>query len=315
LAGKVAIVRGGYCGLGLETVKALLSAGCHVIVGIRLEEKAEKNLAGLNVEKIPLDLTDISSIRAFASKFLESSRPLNILINNAAVMASPLLRDSRGYEHQFSTNVLGHYSLTALLWPALISAGGARVIILSSAGHMFSPVVFEDPNFEHRDYDPMSSYGQSKTGDILLSLKFDEIGKGSGIRCFSLHPGVILETDLSRWGQRTPEDVAKTQEMWKNLGLVNESGKILYTPEQQIKTIPQGASTTVWAATSPFLDGKGGLYLENCNISPLAKDIVPVGGMIPMNAEGFAGVKDYAVDPAEAEKLWALCEKLTGVKL
>jgi NAD(P)-dependent dehydrogenase (short-subunit alcohol dehydrogenase family) len=306
LTGKIAIVTGGYVGLGLETTKTLLSAGATVIVPVRTPEKASVNLSGLNVEIGSLDLLDPSSIDAFASNFLSSGRPLHILINNAAIMASPLLRDSRGYEAQFSTNHLGHFQLTARLWPALVKANGARVVSVSSLGHHRSGIE-EDWNFTNRDYEPWASYGQSKTANILFALELDSRGSKFGVRAFSLHPGVIIGTDLGRW---TPEE--ERTKRWIQWGFVDAQGNPIENPLRGIKSIPQGASTQVWAATSPLLEGKGGLYLENNNIAPKYSEVEhdPQSGL---DARGFSGVKDYAIDKVAAEKLWSLSQQLTGV--
>jgi NAD(P)-dependent dehydrogenase (short-subunit alcohol dehydrogenase family) len=307
LTGKIAIVTGGYVGLGLETTKALLSAGATVIVPVRTAEKAAANLAGLSVETAPLDLLDPASIDAFAAGFIASGRPLNILINNAAIMASPLIRDSRGYEAQFSTNHLGHFQLTARLWPALVKANGARVVCVSSRGHFFSNVE-EDWNFESRAYDPWKSYGQSKTGNVLFARALDARGAKFGVRAFSLHPGAIGATDLTRWF--SPEEHLK---VFRDAGMLGEAGTWLIIPLKQWKTAPQGASTSVWGATSPLLDGRGGLYLENNNIAPRSEELVDVDPVSLTDPRGFSGVKDYAIDLASADRLWALSEKLTGV--
>jgi len=178
LSGKIAIVTGGYSGLGLETVRVLRSAGAKVIVPARDHDKASKTLKGLDgVEIEVMDLLDPASIDAFAGKFLASARPLHILVNNAGIMACPLARDERGYESQFATNHLGHFQLVTRLWTALRQANGARVISVSSMGHRYSPVVFEDPNFERRAYDRWAAYGQSKTANILFALALDKRGK------------------------------------------------------------------------------------------------------------------------------------------
>jgi NAD(P)-dependent dehydrogenase (short-subunit alcohol dehydrogenase family) len=307
LTGKVAIVTGGYAGLGLETVKALLSAGATVIVGVRTPEKAAANLAGLSVETAPLDLLDPSSIDSFASTFIASGRPLHLLINNAAIMACPLLRDSRGYELQFATNHLGHFQLTARLWPALVKANGARVVCVSSWGHTFSDVC-EDWNYQSRAYECMNAYGQAKTATILFARALDARGTKVGVRAFSLHPGSILTTDLMRFQPRE-----ESLPLWKEMGFCDADGNLIVDPMKQCKTVPQGASTTVWAATSPLLEGKGGLYLENNNIAPLAADLVDIDPKAFCDARGFTGVKDYAIDLQSADKLWALSERLTGI--
>jgi NAD(P)-dependent dehydrogenase (short-subunit alcohol dehydrogenase family) len=158
------------------------------------------------------------------------------MINNTAAMVSALLHDSRDSALQLSTNVLGHYTLTALRWPALAAARSPRVINVSSLRHFFPPAVFDDPNFQKRDYDPFKSGRQTKTGNDLLTIALDEKGKASGIRSFALHPGVIFETDISRWGKTTPEEAGKRKEMLKALVFFDENGWILFHPGRQIKT-------------------------------------------------------------------------------
>jgi NAD(P)-dependent dehydrogenase (short-subunit alcohol dehydrogenase family) len=307
LTGKIAIVTGGYAGLGLETTKALVSAGATVIVGVRTPEKAVASLSGLAVECANLDLLDPASIDHFAATFISSGRPLHILINNAAIMVTPLLRDSRGYESQFSTNHLGHFQLTARLWPALVKANGARVVCLASLAHHSSDLP-DDWNFTSREYDANLSYAQSKTANILFSVALDKRASKFNVRAFSLHPGAILETSLCR-----PNVGPEKIQAWIKRGFLDPDGKPIKDPQRQFKTIEQGAATTVWAATSPLLEGKGGLYLENANVSVRQAELVdrdPVSGVDP---RGFYGVKDYAIDPVAADKLWALSEKLTGV--
>ena len=198
LKGKVAIVTGGYAGIGLETVKAFVSAGARVVVPARDKVKAENALAGLRgVTVEALDLMDPWSIDGFANRFLAANDALHILVNNAGIMAPPLARDVRGYESQFSTNHLGHFQLTCRLWPALRRARGARVIALSSYGHRRAGMDFDDPNFERRAYERWIAYGQSKTANALFAVALDPIGEPFGIRAFSVHPGGIV-TDLMR---------------------------------------------------------------------------------------------------------------------
>lgn len=291
LDGKIAIVTGGYSGLGLETTKALAGAGATVIVPARTPEKAAAALAGIaNVEHAALDLADPASIKAFADGFLSSGRPIHILINNAAIMASPLMRDPRGYEAQFATNHLGHFELTCRLWPAL-KTGKARVVALSSIGHRIAPVDFEDPNFERRPYHKWISYGQAKTANALFALGLDARGRADGVRAFSVHPGGIM-TDLQR---HLPMEEQIAMGWVDANGVVNEGFK---TPEQ-------GAATSVWCATSPMLDGLGGLYCEDCDVAQA----------LPADDKGVTGVRPWAMDPEAAERLWTMSEAMTGVRL
>src|SRR5690554_7941642 len=181
------------------TVKTLVAAGATVIVPARDIEKAKKNLQGIkNVELEAMDLTNTDSIDAFAKKFLASDRPLHLLINNAGIMWVPLRRDSRGIESQLATNYLAQFQLTARLWPALKKANGARVVNVSSQGHQFAPFNFDDPNFQHRDYETLQAYGQSKTASNLFALELDNRGKEAHVRAYSLHPGAIAGTELAR---------------------------------------------------------------------------------------------------------------------
>lgn len=301
LTGKTAIVTGGYAGIGIETVKALVSAGATVIVPARNIEKAKKSLEGIaNVELETMDLMNPNSINAFAEKFLASGRPLHLLINNAGIMWVPLQRDKRGYESQLSTNYLGHFQLTAMLWNALAKANGARVVTVSSWGHHFSPFVFDDPNFVSREFDSFSAYGQSKTASILFSLELDNRGRKSGVRSYSLHPGIISETEL---GRNVPhEDLV-------GYGIFDENGIVINDPSKGLKSLSQGASTTVWCATSPKLNDIGGVYCENAEVGELdnlqADDSLDGSTMMK-------GVLPYALEEASAKKLWLLSEELTG---
>jgi NAD(P)-dependent dehydrogenase (short-subunit alcohol dehydrogenase family) len=302
LRGKVAVVTGGYSGIGLETVRILCSAGAKVIVPARDPVKAKRNLSGIDgVEIDSMDLLDPRSIDAFASRLLSTGQPLHILINNAGIMGNPLTRDSRGYESQFATNHLGHFQLVMQLWPALRSANGARVVAVSSRGHRFSPVVFEDPNFEHREYDLWLAYGQSKTANILFALELDKRGRGDKIRAFSVHPGTIVNTNLSRY---------IPMEQFLKMGVIDENGNPMLDPLRQIKTVEQGASTIVWCATNPQLEGKGGVYCENNDITFIVKNPDSLQPLVEADSKGNYGLMPYAVNPESAERLWALSEKL-----
>ena len=239
LSGKVAIVTGGYSGIGTETTRVLAAAGAMVIVPARSAEKARTNLHGVaGVELAALDLLDPVSIDRFAGDFMSSGRPLHMLINSAGVMAPPLARDTRGYESQFSANHLGHFRLTARLWPALVRAQGARVVAVSSRGHRFSGVDFDDPNYERRAYDKWQAYGQSKTANALFALGLDRRGKDVSVRAFSVHPGSIL-TDLVRY--LDDEDFRRFKITRKADGSVDLASQ----NEREFKTTSQGAATSV----------------------------------------------------------------------
>lgn len=297
LAGKVAIVTGGYSGIGTETVRALRSAGAAVTVPARDLEKARVALADIpDVALEPMDLLDARSIDNFASRFLSRNTSLHILINNAGIMAPPLTRDARGYESQFSANHLGHFQLTCCLWPALVGSKGARVIALSSFGHRRAGVDFHDPNFERRTYDRWIAYGQSKTANALFAVALDSIGKSKGVRAFSVHPGGIV-TDLIRHMSRT--EIASYK-------IFDQNGNPIIDPENNMKTPQQGAATSVWCATSPQLDGMGGVYCADCDIAPL----------LPSDdSADIHGVRPRATDPVAAGRLWQLSEQLTGAAI
>ncbi len=293
LSGKTAIVTGGYSGLGVETTRALAGAGATVIVPARDRAKAERTLAGIdNVRIEAMDLSDPASIAAFAERIVAAGTPVSILVNSAGIMATPLARDAEGHESQFSTNHLGHFRLLAGLWPALVAAGGARVVSVSSRGHQIGPVDFDDVDFRSRAYDKWQAYGQAKTANALFALGLDRRGAEHGVRAFSLHPGVIL-TDLAR---HLSEDEINAFDVY------DENGNRRVDPARDLKSPQQGAATSVWAATRPELDGIGGVYCEDCEVS------LPQG-----EAAGNKGVAPWAMDPDAAERLWALSERLTGV--
>lgn len=299
VAGKTILVTGGYAGIGREAVRVLLAKGARVIVPARNMDKARKNLADLpDVILGEMDLMDPASIDTFAQWFLASNPTLDILINNAGTMAAPLTRDSRGFESQFSTNVLGHFQLTARLWPALVAAGNARVVLLSSANHRANVTdLLHDANFKATAYDPWKAYAQSKAGNILLAVALDSIGKTSGVRAFAVHPGGIWETDLAR---HMDPAIAKAA------GLLDENDNVVIDPDKGWKNVHQGASTMVWAATSHLLDGRGGVYLADNNIG--VQDQIDGGALT--NA-----VAPSVNDPVNAGRLWQICEQLTGARI
>jgi NAD(P)-dependent dehydrogenase (short-subunit alcohol dehydrogenase family) len=228
-------------------------------------------------------------VRGFAERFLASDRKLDLLINNAGVMASAEFRVGPGWEGQFATNHLGHYDLTNLVWPALTrDGGGGRVVELTSAAHRISGIRFDDLQFERDPYDKLQAYGQSKTANSLFALQLDALGQEQGVRAFAVHPGGIM-TPLQRHLSR--------EEMHAS-GWLDDDGN----PVGQFKTPEQGAATTVWAATSPQLEGMGGVYCADCDIADIVESIQPGGG----------GVMAHAVDPDAAARLWEVSAELTG---
>ncbi len=289
LTGRLALVTGGYSGIGVETTRALAKAGARVVVPARRVGAAREGLAGIDgVEVDELDLGDLDSVRAFAERFLASGRTLDIVIDSAGIMACPETRVGPGWEAQFATNHLGHFALVNRLWPA-IEPGGARVVSVSSTGHHASPIRWDDVHWRE-GYDKWEAYGQAKTANVLFAVHLDRLGRERGVRAFALHPGGIL-TPLQR-------HLAK-QEMVER-GWIDADGNLLH-PEA-FKTPEQGAATQVWAATSPQLNGMGGVYLDDCDIAE------------PAPADGSrAGVKEWATDPEQAARLWALSAELTGV--
>jgi NAD(P)-dependent dehydrogenase (short-subunit alcohol dehydrogenase family) len=289
LSGKLAIVTGGYSGLGLETTRALTKAGARVVVPARRPDTAWKALAGLDgVELDELDLGDLESVRAFAERFLDSGRTVDLVIDNAGIMACPETRVGPGWEAQFATNHLGHFALVNRLWPA-IEPGGARVVSVSSRAHHFSGIRWDDVHWR-TGYDKWQAYGQAKTANVLFAVHLDKLGTDRGVRAFALHPGGIL-TPLQR-------HLPKAEMVER--GWIDEQGNVLNP--SGFKSPEQGAATQVWAATSPQLAGMGGVYLEDCDIAEPAVD-----------GDESGGVKAWATDREQAERLWTLSAELTGV--
>ncbi|MFJ8001759.1 SDR family NAD(P)-dependent oxidoreductase [Streptomyces sp. NPDC096310] len=287
LDGALALVTGGYSGLGLETTRALAGAGARVVVPARRPDIAREALDGIdNAEVDEVDLADLDSVREFAERFLATDRTLDIVINNAAVMACPETRVGPGWEAQFATNHLGHYALVNRVWPAI--ASGARVVSVSSTGHHNSPIRWEDPWFE-RGYDKWQAYGQAKTANVLFAVHLDALARQSGVRAFALHPGGIL----------TPLQRHLAREEMVAAGWIDEDGNAL---NPSFKTPEQGAATQVWAATSPRLADAGGVYCEDCDIAETTVEGGP-----------RKGVRSYATDPEQAARLWRLSAELTGV--
>ncbi|WP_031535161.1 MULTISPECIES: SDR family NAD(P)-dependent oxidoreductase [unclassified Bacillus (in: firmicutes)] len=287
LSGKTIIITGGAAGLGLETTKTLAKAGATIIIPVRNPAKAQESLARMsNIELYPasFDLSNRDTIKAFTQWFQKKYQKLDILINSAGIMATPLSRDSFGNELQIATNYLGHFFLTKALLPELKNANGARVVYLTSRAHWFSPFHFEDPNFIDTPYDKWTAYGQSKTAVSLLSVALDELYKKDNIRSFAVHPGSIV-TNLSH--NLTDDELSEMGAINKN----GERGYDSYTNEH--KTIKEGAATIVWCAVSQQLAGYGGVYCENGDIAPIATDDTD-----------RIGVKPWAIDKEAALTLW-----------
>ncbi|WP_328952391.1 SDR family NAD(P)-dependent oxidoreductase (plasmid) [Streptomyces sp. NBC_00184] len=286
LSGSTAIVTGGYSGLGLETTRALAAAGARVVVPARRPAAARKAIESIgNAEADELDLSDLDSVRGFSERFLASGRTVDLVINSAGIMACPETRVGPGWEAQFATNHLGHYALVNHLWPA-IAQGGARVVAVSSGAHGMG-VRWDDMQFE-RGYDRWQAYGQAKAANVLFAVRLDALGRDAGVRAFAVHPGSIL-TPLQRHLDRA--------EM-VDAGWIDEHGNLT---DPTFKTPAQGAATQVWAATSPQLVGRGGVYCEDCDVAEPARE----------GTEG--GVHAHATDPEQAARLWALSAELTGV--
>jgi NAD(P)-dependent dehydrogenase (short-subunit alcohol dehydrogenase family) len=280
LSGRRAIVTGGASGIGIETARALASAGAEVTLAVRNTETGERTAAQISestgnkqVLVAPLDLADQASVAGFVAAW---DGPLHILINNAGIMASPLMRTPQGWEMQFATNHLGHFALATGLHQALAAAGDARVVSVSSSAHHRSPVVFEDIHFEHRAYEPWLAYGQSKTANVLFAVEATKRWASDGITVNALMPGGI-QTNLQRY--------VSDEELDRLRAAAGGATLKWKTPEQ-------GAATSILVATSPLLDGVGGRYFEDCNEAETGK----------LGAR--TGVAAYALDPDAATRLW-----------
>ncbi len=294
LSGKLAIITGGAAGIGKETARALASRGAHVIIGGRnkaaIEAVAKELSSAGTAQARELDLLSLKSVGDFADWVLSLGRPLDLLILNAGIMAAPLSRSAEGIESQMATNFIGHAALTSKLVPALLAATEPRVISLSSSAHQMSPVVFSDINFERRAYDPWEAYGQSKTANALLAVKvWNELGP-SGVTAHAVHPGGVF-TGLMK---HVTGDVAA----------VLSSRYKFDTSKVQVKTIPQGAATSVWAATEPTLRNRAALYCHDCRVAEVLDTPVYT-----------RGVMRYALDSDNAAALWAAAEKMIGSRL
>ncbi|MEU9072846.1 SDR family NAD(P)-dependent oxidoreductase [Streptomyces sp. NPDC048306] len=292
LSGTTAVVTGGYSGLGLETTRALATAGARVIVPARRPHVARAALQEVKgSEVVPMDLTDLDSVHSAAAHIGSRIDRLDLLMAVAGVMATPERRIGPGWEGQLTANHFGHFTLACELYPLLAAAGGARVVVNSSAGHTLTGIRWHDPHFR-TGYDQWLAYGQAKTANALFAVHLDALGQGDGVRAFSLHPGKII-TGLQR---------EMTLQEQIDRGWVDEHGNVIGA---DFKTPSQGAATGLWAATSPLLDGRGGLYLEDCDIARVSA---------PGTAMDDGGVRAYAIDSEEAARLWELSVAVTGAK-
>ena len=294
LHGKVAIVTGGYSGIGLETTRSLAGQGVKVIVPVRSEKKAKDNLEGVSgdVETAVLDLSDLASVKTFAGNMLNALSGLDLLINNAGIMANPETRIGPGWESQFGVNHMGHFALTKALMPLLEKKSGSRVVCLTSTGHKISDIRWDDMQFESGEYDKWVAYGQSKTANALFANALSRRLEKSGGLAFSVHPGGIF----------TPLQRHLPKEEMVQLGWINEDGSPSELAKQGFKTPEQGCSTTLWAATSSLLEGQSGVYCEDCNIAAPSDPTNPMARYI--------GVDPHACDDASAERLWEISEAL-----
>lgn len=288
------LITGASGGLGAETARALAAAGGHVTIAARDLKKARgvadsirEGQPSAKVSVIHLDLTSLESVRSCAEGYMAENDSLTVLINNAGVMACPLERTDPGWELQLATNHIGHFLLTCRLIPALRAGAPGRVINLSSAGHRLGNVNFEDPHFEHREYDKWSAYGQSKSANILFTVELDRRLASSGVRSHAVHPGMIM-TELAR--HLLPQDI---EDLTSRSGPT--SGQLAFKP------VEAGAATAVWTATAPELEGHGGLYCEDCHV-----------GSEKRSDDSLEGYAAYAMDPIAAGRLWSLSEEWVG---
>lgn len=300
LSGKRVLVTGVSAGLGVETARVLAAHGADVVGAARDLAKAEGATAvvreaaaksGGSLELIELDLASLASVRAAADALVKDGRGFDLVIANAGVMATPLGKTVDGFETQFGTNHLGHFTFINRI--ASLLKAGARVVSLASSGHRFSDVNLEDPNFETTEYTPFGAYGRSKTANILFAVEFDRRHKDRGVRAVAVHPGGI-QTELARH-----LDPSFIQGMIENL---NAQAKAAGGDAFEWKTIPQGAATSVWAGVVAPVEAVGGLYCEDCHVAELVDDASQVR----------AGVRSYALDAKNAQALWALSEKMVG---
>ena len=297
LHGRTVFITGGYSGLGRETARAMAARGAHIILSGRDATKlsaaadAIEEETGARVEFLPCDLSSLAAIRAAGQEANDCFHKIDLLINNAGVMASPLMRTADGFELQFGHNHIGHFLLTNLLMPLVEKGSAQRIVNLSSRGHHIAPVDLDDPNYHHRDYDRWQAYGHSKTANILFSVALEQRLAGRGIHAYALHPGGI-HTNLGRHLSQEEMDALRER--------IRQAAEARGEEPQPFKSIPQGAATTCWTATADELADTGGLYCEDCHVAE--QDDQSTGG----------GVRSYALDKGSAEQLWQLSEELVG---
>lgn len=296
LTGRTAVVTGGYSGIGFETTKALASKGATVIVPVRSPGKAEENLAALDgalagrVVTRQMDLADLATVRSFSNEMNTELEKIDLLINNAGVMGSPEQRVGPDWEYQFAINHMGHFALTQGLMPLLEKAEAPRVVALSSVAHRRNGILWDDINFHENPYDKWMAYAQAKSANALFALELSTRMDSFGGRAFSVHPGGIF-TPLQR-------DLPVEEQIM--MGWLDEDGNPSELARAAFKTPSQGCTTTLWAATSPLLDDKHGLYCEDCDVAQLASEDSPFG----------YHVAPHVVDPEQAARLWSVSEEL-----
>ena len=294
LNGKIAIVTGGYSGIGLETTRELVSSGAEVIIPAKRSEVAIKNLEGIVSKEnvIEMDLSDLNSVKNFTDGYKENFNRLDLLINNAGIMACPETRIGNNWESQIAINHFGHFMLTKELMDMMADNDGARFVSLSSSAHSLTGMLWDDIHFLNSPYDKWMAYGQSKTASSLIAIEFDKLMKDKGVRGFSVHPGGIM-TPLQRHLQN---------EEMVTLGWMKGDGSLSDLAKNFFKTTSQGASTTLWCATSSSLNNIGGVFCEDCDIAKIKSEV-------DESMQRYFGVADWAVDIDEASKLWELTEK------
>ena len=302
LSGQRVLVTGVSAGLGVETARALAAHGAQVVGAARELDKAREATKAIpGIELVQLDLGNLASVRAAADRLVADGRGFDLIVNNAGVMATPFGKTADGFETQFGTNHLGHFVLTNRLAPLL--KVGSRVVELSSAGHRFSDVDLDDPNFERTPYTPFGAYGRSKTANVLFAVEFDRRHRDRGVRAAAVHPGGI-QTELGR--HMTPELV---QEM---IDSINAAQQASDAAPFEWKTIPQGAATSVWAGVVAKAEAVGGHYCEDCHVAEVV-DEEPAGrGASGRSSLIRGGIRRYAIDPERAKALWALSERMVG---